>query len=90
MEDPLAYFSQFLWRFKLYCKNHKKVNYKLIGCHITCYLHVCDMFSWPEVCNCYLFLASPMTLAEFIQMLLYALITLCARWGNSQCLQIHT
>ena len=37
-----------------------------------------------------LFLASPMTLAEFIQMLLYAVITLCARWGNSRCLQIHT
>lgn len=36
-----------------------------------------------------LFLASPMALAEFIQMLLYA-VMLCARWGNSQCLQIHT
>lgn len=34
--------------------------------------------------------ASPMTLVEFTQMLLCAVIMLCARWGNSQCLQIHT
>lgn len=35
-------------------------------------------------------MASPMTLVGFIQMPLYAVIMLCARWGNSQCLQIHS